>query len=130
MIDILIVDDQYRWLNFHKHAVYEVLGKNANISIASNASEGYNIVLEQVKSPFDVIITDMQMEDDFAPKMAGEWLIEQIQSLPSYYRTKIFIISAAAMIKYIAKKYEVLYIPKGVALNSLEAYKEVLCNNK
>ena len=130
MINILIVDDQNSWLNFHKHAVYEILGENANISTASSATEGYNIILEQVKSPFDVIITDMQMESDFAPKMAGEWFVEQIQSLPSYYRTKIIIISAAAMIKYIADKYGVLYIPKGVALNSLEAYKEVLCNNK
>ena len=127
MKKILIVDDQEGWQNFNKQAMYETFGENIKIQTASSAQEGYNILLENLSEPFDIIITDMQMEDDFAPKMAGEWLIEQAKSLSFCCRTKIVIISASPQIKNVAETYGVDYIPKSTAVASQEAIKSVFC---
>ena len=126
MKKVLIVDDMDGWRRFNSQAVYEVLGQDTNIDTASSGQEGYTKLLENTKEPYDIILTDMQMETDYAPKMAGEWLIEQIQNLPSYYRTKIIIISASIGVRKIAESYGVFCIPKSVAAASIEAYKELL----
>ena len=31
-----------------------------------------------------MIITDLQMEDDFIPQYAGEWFVEQIKAFKNY----------------------------------------------
>ena len=121
----LVVDDQLGWRNFNSAAIINIFGDDIILDNASSAQEGYSKVLECVKSPYDIIITDMQMETDYAPLMAGEWFIEQIQNLKSYYKTKIVIISAAPNIKQIADSYNVFYIPKRIAAMSLDAYKEI-----
>ena len=127
MLKFLIADDQSSWRNFHTNAIKSLYNENSIIiDIADSAQSGYSKVLENISSPYNVIITDMQMEDDYAPKMAGEWLIEQIKMLSSYYKTKIVIVSASPRIKQIAEFYEVNYLPKSVAIASAEAYKEVL----
>lgn len=123
---ILVVDDQAGWRTFNSNAIYEVLGGDIIIETASSAQEGYSKYLESGNNPYDYLITDMQMESDFAPKMAGEWLIEQVQNLSFSYRTKIIIVSAAPMIKHIAEKYGVDFISKSNAAVSLEAYKELI----
>jgi hypothetical protein len=59
------------------------------------------------------------MESDFLPKLAGEWLVEQIKTYDKYYKnTKIIIVSASPNIERIAQKYKVLYIPKTVIRNA------------
>ena len=126
MNKVLVVDDIEGWQKHNALAVYEVLGKDLIIDTASCAQEGYTKVLENSKEPYDIIFTDMQMESDYSPKMAGEWLIEQIQNIPSYYRTKIIIVSASPRIKHIAEGYNVFYIPKSIAAVSLDAYKYLL----
>lgn len=123
---ILIADDQLGWRNFHTEAVKQVLDSDVSIETAESAEMAYSKILENNQSPYDVIITDMQMEDNYAPKMAGEWLIEQIQTLSSYYKTSIIIVSASPKIKFIAENYNVDYIPKRVATTSLEPYKYLL----
>ena len=122
---LLIVDDQLGWRNFHTGAINE-LSKEISIETAESAEEAYSKILENSKTPYDVIITDMQMEENYAPKMAGEWLIEQIKTLNSYYKTKIIIISASPKIKQIAESYNVDFIPKRVAVTSILPYKELL----
>jgi len=126
MKKILIVDDQISWQSFNKNAVYKILGENLVLNTASSAYDGYNLLLENIETPFDIILTDMQMEEDYAPKMAGEWLIEQVRNLSQYKNTKIIIISATANIKHIAESYGVNYIPKSVAVASLDVYKLLL----
>ena len=127
MKKILIVDDQESWCHFHKNAVQKVL-EDSNIETANSAQNGVVKIMENLKTPYDFVLTDMQMETDFLPKMAGEWFIEQIQTLPSYFKTKIIIISASPQIKYIAEKYNVDYIRKSSATVSLEPYEELLNN--
>ena len=80
-----------------------------------------------IDTPYDVIFTDMQMESNFLPKLAGEWLIEQIQTFQEYKNTKIVIISASPNIEQIAKKYDVEYISKFVIRNSdAEIYRKYI----
>ena len=126
MKKILIVDDQSGWRDFNTNTVYDVLGSDVVIDTASSAKEGYEKLLESKDSPYNYLLTDMQMETDYAPKMAGEWLIEQVQNLTFCYGTKIIIISAAASIRHIAKSYGVDCIPKSTALISKEPYKELI----
>ena len=126
MKKVLIVDDQAGWRNFNTNSVYEVLGKNIILDTASSAKDGYSKLLESKENPYDFLLTDMQMETDYAPKMAGEWLIEQAQNLTFCYRTKIIIISASPKIKYIAESYGIDYIPKSAAVISIEQYKELI----
>jgi hypothetical protein len=54
----------------------------------------------------------MEMEEDFSPLYAGEWLIKQVQSHKEYDDTRIFIISSVCEITQIAARYGVNYIPK------------------
>ena len=99
------------------------LFENAEIQTAESAREGYDKLLENNESPFDIIITDMQMELDFEPKYAGEWFIEQVKTFKNYKNTRIVIISAAYNIPQIAENYGVDYIRKGTARSFPDAYK-------
>ena len=62
------------------------------------------------------------MENDFEPKYAGEWFVEQIKTFHSYISTKIVIISAAYNINYIAENLGVSYIRKSTARNFPDSY--------
>ena len=119
---ILIVDDVKGWRDYHSYIMNELF-LNAEIQTAESAREGYDKILENNESPFDIIITDMQMESDFEPKYAGEWFIEQIKTFKNYKNTRIVIISAAYNIPAIAENYGVDYIRKGTARSFPDAYK-------
>ena len=122
MKKILIVDDLKSWIIYHSHII-KVLFPECEIQTAESAREGYNKLLENNETPFDIIITDMQMEPDFEPKYAGEWFIEQIKTFKNYKNTRIVIISAAYNIPQIAENYGVDYIRKGTARSFPDAYK-------
>lgn len=128
MSKVLIVDDQYSWRKFNSDSVYKLLGNDTEVLTASSAQEGYTKLLENKDKPFDILLTDMQMETDYLPKYAGEWLIEQAQNLHFCNNTKIIIISATMQIKSIAKLYNVNYIAKSAAATSIESIKTILKN--
>lgn len=127
MKKILIVDDSQKWVEYHQKIVLELFGNDVNITTANSAREGYDYVFLNIDEPFDIILTDMQMETDFAPLYAGEWLIRQIQSFKEYLNTRIIIISATYNIRLIAEKYGVLCIPKADC-RLPESYKILLGN--
>ena len=126
MKKVLVVDDMSGWRDYNTNAVYEILGDSVTIDDTSSAQEGYSKVIQNTSKPYDIIITDLQMEEDYAPKYAGEWLIEQIKTLPQYYRVKIIIISATYNIRKIAEILGVDCIPKSTAMKFLSAYEELL----
>ena len=130
MKKILIVDDMLSWQNFHKTVLeelfIEVEQTDYLIDIADSAREGLNKIYENSSSPYDLIITDLQMEDDFSPQYAGEWLIEQIKTLQSYNTTRLIISSGTYNIKQIAEGFNVEYIPKRIACTDINSYKEFL----
>ncbi len=121
---ILIVDDIKGWRVFNSEIVQEILGDELEIITAESAREAYDILLEN--KPLDVIITDLQMEDDFMPKYAGEWLIEQIKTFSRYNNTRIILISASYNARNIAEMLGVNCIPKPTALKSISAYRAIL----
>ena len=122
---VLIVDDIKGWCDYHSKIITYYF-PNAEIHTAESAKEGYDKLLENNNEPFDYIFTDMQMENNYEPKYAGEWFIEQIKSFKSYLNTKITIISAAYNIKNIAENYGVNYLRKSTARNFPDAYLEIL----
>lgn len=125
MKHFLIVDDAQSWINFHYQNLKSLYGDDIEIDKAYSAREGYDWVYNYVDNPYDAIITDLSMEYDFAPQFAGEWLIEQIQLLRQYYKTKIVIISGSMQIKSIAEHYNVDYVPKSVIVNNTDLYKTI-----
>ena len=121
MKKILIVDDVKGWRDYHSQILSELFIES-DIITAESAREGYDKLFEHNNSPFNIIISDLQMENDFEPQYAGEWFVEQIKSFKNYKNTKIVIISAAYNIDHIAKLLNVDYIRKGTARNFPEAY--------
>lgn len=124
MKNILIVDDVKGWRDFNTNVMHELFGNDVNIDTAESATMAYDFLLQA--KPYDIILTDLQMEDSYSPKYAGEWLVEQIKTFNRYNSTKIVMISAAYNIRHIADNLEVNCIPKSTALKCLSAYQEIL----
>lgn len=122
---ILVVDDVAGWRNYHSSILAELF-TDVEIIQAESAREAYDKLLEYNDAPFDIILTDLQMESDFEPKYAGEWFIEQIKTFKNYYKTRIVIISAAYNINVIADNFGVNYIRKSTARNFPDAYNFLL----
>ena len=128
MKKVLIVDDVSGWVRFHKNNIEYLNLDNFQIDIAYSAKEALAKIESSIDNPYVVIFTDLQMESDFLPLLAGEWLIKQIKTYDKYYKnTKIVIISASPSIEVIAKRNNVLYISKAVIRNSdAKIYKDFL----
>ena len=118
---ILVVDDVKGWRDYHI-SVLKSMFDNLDIHTAESAREGYDKIMENNSEPYDVILTDLQMETDFEPLYAGEWLVERVKEMKNYYKTKIVIISASYNINLTAEKYGVDYIRKSTARNFPDAY--------
>ena len=115
---ILIVDDTKSWIMFHKELITQLYGKTFEIYVANSAFEGLSIIRHNTDNPFSVIITDLQMEIDYEPKTAGEWLIEQVKEISEYSSTKIIIVSAMYNIENIAKRLDVECISKTILIRN------------
>lgn len=124
---ILIVDDVPGWVRFHEQNIHHLNIPNIEIDTAISAREALSKLEVSIDNPYDVIFTDLQMESDFLPKYAGEWLIEQIKTFKEYNSTKIVIISASPNIRIIAERNQVLYLSKTIARNAdSESYRAFL----
>lgn len=124
---ILIVDDVPGWVRFHEQNILNLNIPNIEIDTANSAREALSKLEVSIDNPYDVIFTDLQMESDFLPKYAGEWLIEQIKTYKEYNSTKIVIISASPNIRIIAERNQVLYLSKTIARNAdSESYRAFL----
>ena len=124
---ILIVDDVPGWVRFHEQNIRHLNIPNIEIDSANSAREALSKLEVSIDNPYDVIFTDLQMESDFLPKYAGEWLIEQIKTFKEYNSTKIVIISASPNIRIIAERNQVLYLSKTIARNAdSESYRAFL----
>ena len=117
MKKILIVDDVAGWIRFHENNL-RYLSDEFEIDSASCAKEALAKIEVSIDKPYDSIFTDLQMESDFLPKLAGVWLIEQIKTFKEYENTRIVIISASPSVELIAKKYGVEYISKFTVRNA------------
>ena len=124
---VLIVDDVPGWIRFHEYNINLLNIPNVEIETAISAREALSKLELSIDNPYDVVFTDLQMESDFLPKYAGEWLIEQIKTFKEYNSTKIVIISASPNIRIIAERNQVLYLSKTIARNAdSESYRAFL----
>lgn len=120
---ILIVDDSRGWIDYHLSTIKELYGEEFVLETANSARAGYDTVYNNLKTPYDLIISDLQMEMEFEPKHAGEWFIEQVKKLKEYQNVPIIIMSAAYNVRSIASKLGVNCLPKAVAARDLVSYK-------
>lgn len=124
---ILAVDDSFDWLNTHTIMVTELFGDNTEVICASSAFEALNIYKEEfIENPFNLVITDLQMESDYKPLYAGEWLIKEILNLK---RTQnILIVSSSFGIDQIANFYNIDFLHKSNIIADIENYENKLSN--
>lgn len=120
---ILIVDDSKGWLDYHKSALTQIFGDKYILETAYSGREGYNAVYNNLNEPYALIISDLQMEMDFEPKLAGEWFAEQVRKLKEYQNTPIILISAMYNIRSIATRLGIDCLPKSIAARDLTSYK-------
>lgn len=118
---ILIVDDSKNWLDYHSYAIKELF-PDYIIETADSAQAGIAKITANIDNPYDIVITDLQMEIDFLPLYAGEWFVRELQMYKEYKNTRIIIVSATSSIKNVAQKYNVEYIPKYMC-KTIDAYK-------
>ena len=121
MKKILIVDDVKGWRDYHSQVLSELF-PDSLILKAESARRGYDLLMENNDKPFDIIISDLQMENDFEPKYAGEWFVEQVKTFKSHNKAKVVIVSAAYNVKHIAEQLNVSCIPKPTAYNFPDSY--------
>ncbi|MCM1339594.1 MAG: hypothetical protein NC191_07990 [Muribaculaceae bacterium] len=128
MKKILIVDDVPGWIRFHQNNIEYLNVGEIVIDSALSAREGVSKVEASIDEPYEVIFTDLQMESDFLPMLAGEWFVRQIKTYSKYYKdVKIVIVSASPHIREIAERNGVFYLPKTVVRNSdAEVYRQFL----
>ena len=115
---ILIVDDTKSWLVFHKEVIQSLYGDLFEITTADSATEALDIIRHNTGEPFCMIISDLQMETSYEPKLAGEWLVEHIKTMPTYERTPIVLISAMYNIEHIALNLGVECVSKTLLIHN------------
>lgn len=119
---ILIAEDTIGWQKFHSSMLNQYDNAKLKFTICDCARDALTLAQENFENPYDLIITDLQMENDFNPQFAGEWLIEQIKKYDSYRKTPIIIVSAAYNIAFIAQTLNVEYLSKRSLVNNPDTY--------
>lgn len=115
---ILIVDDTKSWLVFHTELITQLYGDLFEITTADSAAEAIDIIRHNTDNPFCMVLTDLQMEMSYEPKLAGEWLVEHIKAIPEYSKTQIVVISAMYNIEHIALNLGVECISKTLLIHN------------
>ena len=121
MIKILLAEDGAEWQKVHKTLMNDYFnGDEYTLCIESCARDACER-LKQEK--FDAVITDLQMELDFEPDFAGEWLVKQIKQMEEYKNTPVLIVSATYNIGFVASRLGVNYLSKRTLLSMPDSYR-------
>ena len=86
----LVVDDGYDWIKFHSQNIKHTM-PHAQIDVAMSGFEALNMVLKQDENYYDIILSDMQMEDVEGESYAGIWLIKRLLASGKCEKAKIII---------------------------------------
>lgn len=125
---ILVAEDSREWQKFHASLLNNYKEKEDTprfeYRIASSAREALEILKNN--GHFDLIFSDLQMETEFLPELAGEWLVKEIKQIPGYQNAKIVLVSATYNIGFIASRLGVDYLSKRSLINYPEAYYSIL----
>ncbi|MEI8376980.1 MAG: response regulator [bacterium] len=121
----LVVDDGYDWVKFHSQNIKNAM-PHAQIDIAMSGFDALNMAFKQDENYYDIILSDMQMEDVEDESYAGIWLIKRLLASGKCKNTKIIIISAVYNIKEVAKNLNVNYISKSLLISHPIAFEHKL----
>ena len=123
---VLIVDDTLSWVKFNQNLIDSFFPRMFEVTAVQSAWDARMMLIDNLEMPFDLILTDLQMDNFGDDTIAGEWLVEQVQALKEYSNVKIIIISGMSNIQYIAEKHNVAYISKPRLVSNNNALKMVL----
>ena len=121
---ILIAEDNIQWQQFHSSLLDKNFKEEIEYTICGSAQKAIEILKSE--NSFALILTDLQMETDFLPDFAGEWLIKQLVQNTTYKNNQIVIISATYNIGFIAQTLGVDYLSKRSLINYPEAYTSLI----
>ncbi len=124
MIKILLAEDTPEWQEVQRTLLEKYFEKGSySLTTALSAKEAFELLK---KEKFDTVITDLQMEKDYEPDFAGEWLVKQIKQLPEYRDVPVIIVSATYNIAFIAENLGVKYLSKRTLLAIPHTFKYAL----
>lgn len=120
-IKILIVEDSPEWIKFHINLLNEILEQDSfEIDFEMSARAGFNKVIKKSETRYDLIISDLEMEEILGENYAGSWLVRNILKRDECKNSKILIVSGSHDIKEVAKGFNVDFIPKYALSNNPE----------
>lgn len=123
---VLIVDDTLSWVKFNQNLIETFYPKIFDITTVQTAWDARLAAIENLDIPYDLIITDLQMENFENDTLAGEWLIKQIKGFKEYKNTKFLIISGMPTIKHVAERNNVAFISKPRLVSNNNALRMVI----
>jgi len=107
---IFIAEDSPEWIRFHLDLLHQLLEEETfEVDYEMSARASFNKIL---KNPYDLIISDLEMEDILGESYAGKWLVRNILKKEECKNSKIIIISGSPDIQAVAKELKVDFIPK------------------
>lgn len=116
---ILIVDDSPEWIKYHLSLLNSYSGPDCfDIDFEMSAKSGFNRVLKNSKTPYNLIISDLEMEEILEESYAGAWFVRNILKREECKDSKIIIISGSHDIKEVAEEFKVDFIPKHILHNN------------
>ena len=74
---ILIAEDTPEWQKFHAALLKNYDKAVLDFVITDCAKDAKEILINNKENPFDLILTELQMETDFQPAFAVEWLVQR-----------------------------------------------------
>jgi len=120
-IKILIVEDSPEWIKFHINLLNQLFETDLiEIDFEMSARAGFNRVIKKSETCYDLIISDLEMEEIFGENYAGSWFVRNILKREECKNSKILIISGSHDIKEVAKGFNVDFIPKYALSNNPE----------
>ena len=118
-IKILRVEDTPQWIKFHTNLLNNYFENNScEIDFEMSARSGFNRIIENQETRYDLIISDLEMEEITEESYAGIWFIRNILKRKECKNSKILIISASFDINYVAKELNVDFIAKYALSNN------------
>lgn len=119
---ILIAEDSKEWQRFHKTLLDNYDKAQVEYTIASCAKEALDIAKNSIDKPFDLVLSDLQMEADYLPEFAGEWFIKNLKHINEYFNVPIVVVSAAYNIAFVASNLGTDYLSKRSLVSNPDAY--------
>lgn len=119
---ILIAEDSSEWQRFHAEQLRSYNKLNLEFDIASSARDALELAQQNINNPYDLILSDLQMETEFLPEFAGEWFVKNLKNIKEYENTPVVLISATYNIAFVASSLGVDYLSKRSIVSSPLSY--------